>query len=308
MNAFKSVVLSLIFISIMFGITLGTFISAFADKDGSEDAISIAMTAAFVSEEGLDVYAEIAKYLEKKVGQDVNFLSGLSYSVVNEMTEAGEVSIAFVCGYPYVLSHDGKENPPVNLIAAPVMQSPLYEDKPVYYSYVIVKADSPLQSFKELKGKRWVYNDKISNSGYNMPRAKLIEIGETNGFFSKVLQSGSHEQSIRWVADGTADASAVDSLVLDYALATGEDYAKGVKIIEKLGPAGIPPIVRSVHLSDEEAQKIKDILLHMHEDPEGKAILDRAYVKQFVAVDDSLFDGVRKMHQMAVDANFMEIR
>lgn len=280
----------------------------YAEEDQPEQGMTMAMTAAFVSEEGLGIYEKIAEYLQKKTGEDMNFLTGLSYSTVNEMTEEGAVSIAFVCGYPYVLSHDGKENPPIELLAAPVMESPLYEGKPVYYSYIIVKNDSPLQSFEELKGKRWAYNDKISNSGYNMPRAKLIEIGETNGFFGEIMQSGSHEESIRWVSEGKADASAVDSLVLDYALATGEDYAKGVKIIEKLGPAGIPPVVRSAHLSDEKAEEIKSILLHMHEDPEGKEILKQALVKQFVAVDDSLFDGVRKMHQMAVDANFMEIK
>lgn len=274
----------------------------------TEKPITIAMTAAFVSEDGTAIYAKISNYLENKTGMETNFLTGLSYSTVNAMVEAGATDIAFVCGYPYILSHDGKETPPMELLAAPIMEADLYEEKPIYYSYIVVREDSEEKSFEGLKGKRFVYNDKASNSGYNMPRAKLVEIGETNGFFSEVLHSGSHEESIRWISEGRADASAVDSLVYDYALSVGADYMKNVKIIDKLGPAGIPPVVRSSNLSDEQADKVKNALLHMHEDPEGQQILKEAYLKKFVAVDDTLFDGVRKWHKTAVDAKFMEIK
>ena len=270
--------------------------------------ITIAMTAAFVSEKGTDVYGEIAEYLHKKTAFETDFLTGLSYSTVNEMVENGAADIAFVCGYPYILSRDGKENPPMKLLVAPVMESPLYEGKPIYYSYTIVPLDSDVKSFKDLKGKRYVYNDKTSNSGYNLPRAKLVELGETNGFFSEVTQSGSHEESIRMVAEGKADASSVDSLVFDYMLLDGDESTRKVKIVDKLGPAGIPPVVRSANLSDERAEKIKNALIHMHEDPEGQAILKSVYVKKFIAVDDTLFDDVRKFHKMAVDANFMDIK
>jgi phosphonate transport system substrate-binding protein len=277
-------------------------------KAGAEEKINVAMTAAFVSEGGVDIYKEIIEYIEKKIGIKAEFVTGLSYSTVNSMIEQGVVQIAFICGYPYVLSHDGTDTPPTKLLVAPVMDSPLYKGKPVYYSYVIVHKDSPFQSFEQLKGKIWVYNDKISNSGYNLPRAKLLEINETNGFFEKVSQSGSHEESVRMVAEGQADASAVDSLVLDYMRNENEAFANDVRIIEKLGPSGIPPVVYSTSYPEEKAMKIRQILIDMKDDPEGQKILHKAYLKEFVLVDDALFDDIRKDHQMAVKANFMEIK
>lgn len=289
---------------ILFSLTVSN--SSVAEE--KSEPVTIAMTAAFVTNNGTDIYGKISDYIGERTKLDTEFLTGLSYSTVNAMVEDGATDVAFVCGYPYILSHDKGESPKMKLLAAPVMESELYEDKPVYYSYVIVHKDSAVETFEDLKAKRWVYNDKTSNSGYNMPRAKMVEIGETDGFFSEVLHSGSHEESIRMVASGEADVSAVDSLVLDYALLTNEPYADQVRIIEKLGPAGIPPVVRSVNLSEERAAKVKEALLHMHEDPEGQAILKEAFVKKFVEVDDSLFDGVRKMHKMAVDANYMDIK
>lgn len=283
-------------------------IPAIKQSFAEDDVIRIGMTAAFTSEKGTDVYERIAEYLHKKTELETSFLTGLSYSTINKMIENGVVDIAFICGYPYILSHDGKENPMMKLLAAPVMESPIYEDKPIYYSYTIVPLDSVVTSFKDLKGKRYVYSDEISNSGYNLPRAKLIELGETNGFFSKVTKSGSHEESIRLVAEGKADASSVDSLVFDYMLLDGDEAAKKVRIIDKLGPASIPPVVQSANLSDNKAEKIRNALMHMHEDAEGQAILKSGHVKKFVAIDDIAFDDIRKFHKMAVDAKFMRIK
>lgn len=276
--------------------------------NADDDTINIAMTAAFVSEKGIGVYEEIGDYIEKKTGLKVEFVSGLSYATINAMIESGAAQMAFVCGYPYILSHDGKENPPTKLLAAPVNAMPQYKGEPKYYSYIIVRKDSPITKFEDLKGKTWVYNDDISNSGYNMPRAKLVSMGETKGFFGKIVKSGAHEESIRMVGAGEADASAVDSLVLDYALAEKEPYASEVKIIETLGPAGVPPVVYSSKLDEKKAQKIKQALLGMKGDPEGKAILDKAHLLEFVHVEENNYDDIRAMANSAKEAGFMEIK
>lgn len=280
----------------------------YADQRHDQDTLTIALTAAFVSEEGIDVYEDIAHYIEGKTGHHVEFISGLSYSVINSMIESGAVQIGFVCGYPYILSHDGQENPPTKLLVAPVHAAPHYKNEPKYYSYIIVHKDSPINTFDDLKGKRWVYNDEISNSGYNMPRAKMVSIGATDGFFSNVVKSGSHEQSIRMVGERKTDASAVDSLVLDYALSQEEPYASQVKIIETLGPAGVPPVVYSTHLSEDKMQDIKEVLLNMNHDPQGRVILAKANLSAFVDVDEENYDDIRAMEEMAKKAGFMEIR
>lgn len=281
--------------------------AAETSHDAPEDTVHIAMTAAFVSENGTGIYKDIADYISTKTGVKADMISGLSYDTVDRMLEAGAVQVAFVCGYPYVLNKD-KPQSSVKLMAAPVMADESYGGKPVYYSYIIVRKDSKAASFADLKGQRFVFNETISNSGYNMPRAKLVEMHETNGFFSAVERSGSHEESIRMVAEGKADASAIDSLVFDYARFTNQPYIEKVKIIDKLGPAAIPPVVYSPKLSPELAKKIQSALLGMDKDAEGQAILKRAYLKQFVEVSDEQYNDVRKMHDLAKSAKYITIK
>ena len=280
-----------------------------APEQGGRDhpEIRIVMSAAFVSESGVAIYDEIARYLGEKLQHKVAFISGFSYATINSMLDSGMADIGFICGLPYVMKKD-KPQPGIDLLLAPVMKDPKYKDKPIYYSYVIVHKDSKINNFSDLKGSRFVFNDEISNSGYNMPRAHLIELGETSGFFGDIVRAGSHEESIRMVALGKSDVSAVDSLVYDYDLVHNPGYVQQTKIIKTLGPAGIPPVVVSSKTSLYLREKIKAILLAMKDDPAGKAILKKVLIDRFTVVDDSNYDDIRQMQKKAQDSGYMVIR
>ncbi len=265
------------------------------------------MTAAFVSESGVTVYERICKYLSDRIGLEFVLVKGFSYSVVNGMLDSGAVDMGFVCGLPYVLKKE-LPSPTVRLVVAPVMKQSQYNNQPKYFSYVIAHIDSEFKSFGDLKGCNYVYNDEISNSGYNMPRARLVELGETHGFFGKVFRSGSHEESIRMVALGQADASSVDSLVLDYDIVKNPKFTQLVKVIEILGPAGIPPLVASIKMEPEHIEMVKKILLEMKDDQQGTAILDDAFIDRFEVVDDTNYDDIRWMKKLAESAEFLEIK
>ena len=115
-----------------------------------------------------------------KLNHKVAFIPGFSYATINSMLDSGMADIGFICGLPYVMEKD-KPQPGIDLLLAPVMKDAKYKDKPIYYSYVIVHKDSKINNFSDLKGNRFVFNDEISNSGYSMPRAHLIDLGETKG-------------------------------------------------------------------------------------------------------------------------------
>lgn len=273
--------------------------------------LRVALSAAFVSERGVSVYQHIVEYLQRKLGQELELVTGLGYETINSMLDDGAIDMAFVCGYPYVLLRDRPE-PRVTLVAAPVMKSARYQGKPVYYSDLIVRADSDITSIHDLRGRTYVYNEETSNSGYNLPRSRLIALGLTGGFFGKVLRSGSHEESIRMVADGRADASFVDSLVLEYDLvygpAHGDDAAQRVRVIESMGPSGIPPVVMRTAVPAAIRRELQHLLVTMHEDAQGRRILDAALVERFVIVDDGNYDDIRDHRRAAEAAGFQTLQ
>jgi hypothetical protein len=84
-------------------------------------------------------------------------------------------------------------------VAAPVLQGARYGGLPIYFSDVIVHADSGISSFSELRGRTWAYNEPLSQSGYGVTRYHLLSIGETGGFFGEVIEAGFRDL-IRMVA------------------------------------------------------------------------------------------------------------
>jgi phosphonate transport system substrate-binding protein len=279
-------------------------------------SLKMVVTAAFVSNAGLDVYDDIAGYLSKTTGYDIQVVSGLSYDQADEALARGAVEIGAICGLPYI--HKAEDDQ-VELLAIPVMATtagtwadvPGYDKVPgKYYSYTIVKKDSAIKDWSELRGKTYAFNDIGSNSGYNMPRYKLVQLGAKSWteYFSKVRVSGSHEESIRMVAEGLVDASSVDSLVLDFDRANDDPYASNVRVIEVLfdGGAGAPPFVISKKVDMSFKQSLQDAMTSMHRDPEGRQILKRALLREFMLPNDANYNDVRSFEDAARRVGFQD--
>jgi phosphonate transport system substrate-binding protein len=78
-----------------------------------------------------------------------------------------------------------------------------------YHAVVVVKADSPYKSLEDLKGKSFAYADPNSTSGFVAPSFFLREDGiNPETFFGRTGFSGSHENSILALLNGTYDAGA----------------------------------------------------------------------------------------------------
>ena len=282
------------------------------------EKLNMVVTAAFVSNNGISVYEEIAGYVAEKLAVEAQVISGMSYEESNMLLEQGIIQAGFVCGLPYTQKAAEEK---LELVAIPVMNTmagdfadaPGYEDVPgKYYSYTIVKKDSPINSWQDLKGKSYVYNDQTSNSGYNMPRYKLVQLGAKSWeeYFSRIEVSGSHEESIRMVAKGLVDASSVDSLVLDYDRHIGQADALNVKIIESLFPggAGAPPVVVGKMVDSQLKARLQAVLTNMHNDPKGMAILQKGLLKRFDPPSDANYDDIRNMEKAAKEVGFRDHR
>jgi phosphonate transport system substrate-binding protein len=79
-----------------------------------------------------------------------------------------------------------------------------------YYSMFFVKASSPYKSIDELKGKNLGLVDPNSTSGNNVPRFELDKMGisDADAYFGKVVFTGSHENALLALAQGTVDVAA----------------------------------------------------------------------------------------------------
>ena len=258
----------------------------------------------FLAPNMLPVYRAIAGAVGERVGIPTELVIETDYE--NCMKDVNDV--CFVCSLPYVVFERDEGGVPAVPIAAPVLVGDRYGESPIYFSDVIVRSDDPAETFLDLRGRSWAYNEPLSQSGYGITRYHLISIGETNGFFGEVIQAGFHETAITMVRDGLVDASAIDSQVLAVAMLEDPSLADSIKVIEALGPSTIQPVAVSKRLPGSLTADIQDVLLGMHEVEEFRPILAAGTVDRFVEVDGSAYDDIRDMLSACETANFMEIR
>jgi phosphonate transport system substrate-binding protein len=179
------------------------------------------------------------------------------------------------------------------------MEGRRYMNRPVYFSDVVVRSDSPFQTFADLRGARWAYNEPNSHSGYNVVRYHLATLGELHGYFGEVIESGAHQISLEMILAGQIDASAIDSTVLETELSRSPDLLGEIRVVDALGPSPIPPWVISRDLPGPTKDSVRRLFLEMHEDEEGAEILQGGMIKRFVAVSDRDYDPIREMEHTA---------
>jgi phosphonate transport system substrate-binding protein len=252
-----------------------------------EPRVRIAITPVLV-EHYLEVNRQLIAYVGEKLGQPTDLVQRRSYKEISDLLEKGEVDVAFVCGRPYVLDHDR--------FGLELLAAPLVYDQPIYYSYVIVPRDSPVQRFEELRGKRYAFSDPLSNSGHLVPVYMLARMGETpERFFTRSIFTYSHSANVEAVAVKFVDGASVDSYVYDYLAATNPRLTAKTRIIERSPPHGITPVVVRADLPAAAKARIRTVLLDMDQDPRGRDILRQLMIRRFVAVPDQLFDSIRQM-------------
>jgi ABC-type phosphate/phosphonate transport system substrate-binding protein len=249
------------------------------------------------------LYEFIARHAGRQLSLPTELAVGSSYAQLGSR----EVDIAFVCGLPYVEMARGGEAP-VEPLAAPILHGERFGGRAIYYSDVVVHRASRLRSFADLRGCSWAYNEPHSQSGYGITRYHLVCRGETNGYFSRVVEAGWHEEALRLVAGNEVDAAAIDCHVLAVALRTDPELAAHVRIIDTLGPSTIQPVVASRRLPQRLRADLRAFLLSLANDPVARPHLDHALVYGFKAVNDASYDDIRAMLGAVEAAGFLELR
>ena len=251
----------------------------------------------------MPVYQAVAQAVGRGLGMSTVLTAETDYEACLEDRH----DVYFICGLPYVLFAREGAWPAVPIVA-PVVAGERYGGEPVYFSDVIVRRDSPLQSFPELRGQSWAYNEPLSQSGYGITRHHLLGLGETDGFFGSVVESGYHEESIRMVQVGEVDASAVDSHLLDVELRNKPELRSSLRIIDTIGPSTIQPIAVSPRIGSDLRWEIREVLLRLHLDPVTRPLLDFGGIDHFTAVGPESYDDVRLMLEACEAAGFMHLR
>ena len=148
-------------------------------------------------------YAPLMEYLSRSIGTKVTLRVANDYAAVIEGQRAGNIHIGYYG--PSSFARALMTGAQVEAFAIDVNE----DGTKGYYSVFYVKADSAYQKIEDLRGKNMGLVDPNSTSGNNVPRYALNKMGITpEQFFGRVVYTGSHENAVIALQQGTVDVAA----------------------------------------------------------------------------------------------------
>jgi phosphonate transport system substrate-binding protein len=180
------------------------------------------------------------------------------------------------------------------------------EDVAEYHAVFIVKKNSTINTLDDFKGKTIAFQDPESTSGYLLPKAHLVQRGYEVSYKEpdKILPdesisyvfTGDDENTAFWITEGKADIGAVSNI--DLHDDAPEAIRDQLRVVDRT--IDVPRHIVS-HRSGMDpvlADRIKQILLDMDEDPKGILILEEfKNTKKYDEIPDKeeLFANINKM-------------
>ena len=219
----------------------GTLDAAYCDRDGDLVADFPEDPAAWVNPDTIifsytpvedpAVYQKVwdgfIQHMGAVTGKKVVFFPVQSYAAQYEAMRSGRLHVAGVNtgGNPVAVNCAG---------FVPFAMMATENGSFGYEMEIIVPADSPIQSPKDLKGKTLAFTSPTSNSGFKAPSAILkADFGLIADQDFKTAFSGKHDNSILGVANKDYEAAAVANSVLKRMIDRGVVDASKIRSVYK---------------------------------------------------------------------------
>ena len=214
------------------------------------------------SEKGDDSdYNTLIEITQRLTGFNIETIKVTDYNAAVEAMRAGRAHIAWYGGKTYIKA---AEIANAEAFAAGVRPG---ETNANYYAYFVVKADSKLKNFKDVKNKVLALNSIGSTSGDLIPQVELSKIDlstKNKNHFKKVYYAGSHDACLLSVLNEQADVCGMSSRNFEARLSDKTFTMDQVRIIHKSSPVPPPPLAYSKNIPLEDRNKIKKAVLEAH--------------------------------------------
>lgn len=197
----------------------------------------------------------------------------------------GTTDLGWICSTSYVDLATRGDDPSIQLAGvAWVPDDPDSNGRPVYFGDLVVRPDSGIETFDDLAGRRIGCNDPVSLSGHHALRFAMHDRGHDDMTFAQLVFTGGHHASLDMVVAGEIDAAVTDSVVRT-ARARVDPAVDALRVIERLGPWPVQPLVARSTLDPEQIDNVRRLILGASARADVKAELEAAALSHFVEVD-----------------------
>ena len=242
-------------------------------------------------------YRPVFDAIARSTGLRFDLKVAQSYGGVVEAMCNNAADIAFVGSVTYL---QAQKRGCAELLAVAVKGG-----RSVYYSGLFVRADSPIRSIGDLRGRRVAFGDVQSTSAFVFPVAMFLDAGiDPARDLAAVRMTGTHANSLAALLNGEVDAAALSFDSNDKAVRTNVPGARDLRVIARSEPIPYPPLIANIRLAPALRGRLRDAFEKIDRTPGITPEMIRGYggarVDGYVGqVPSDHFDpAIRKMAQI----------
>lgn len=242
----------------------------------------------------MDRYKPLSEYLTSRLGMKTRFTILSRYGDIIDRFVMRNLDGAFFGAFTSVLAME-------KLGVEPVARPLNLDGTSSAEGYIFVRRDSGIKDIKDMKGKTIAFVDRATATGYIFALAYFKEHGIKNplNYFKEYYFTGSHDSALLSVLDGKADIGVAKNKIIKERFKKDPVMEQEILIIARSIALPDVTLCLSKKIDRGLKERIKDILLNMDKDPEGRKVLERFGALRFVAASKEDFSIVYNLLKKA---------
>ena len=227
--------------------------------------------------------------------------AGLNFEVIDYPAPApvsvlwarDDLGLVMMCGLPFA-----QRSIRPTLIAAPIPAPARYEGQAVYFTDIVVRADSSAQTLADTFGGVVGYTLAESMSGGVAFLNYLQPLREQRGerLYRDAVGELIHARGVIEAIDaGRVDVGPLDSYYHDLLKQHEPQLTAKVRTIATTVPMPIPPLIATADLSEDELQRLRSALLATATEPSIEALMERLLLKGFAIADPDDYEVIAEV-------------
>lgn len=237
----------------------------------------------------IERYEPLGEYLFRKTGTKVTFKILPRYGNIVDNFKSSGLDGAFFGSFTYTLAH---AKVGVEVLVRPVA----LDNTSTYYGMIFVRKDSRIRTARDMKGKRFAFVDKATTAGYLLPLEYFHHhgISDYKQYLKEAYFTGTHEDAIYDVLNKKADIGAAKNTVFQRLAKADPRIMKELVVLKRSPDVPENALALRKDIDASVRDLLKDALLTMNLDPDGKKVLERFGALKFIETTNMEYDVVRK--------------
>lgn len=227
------------------------------------------------AQDSFAAYRDLADYLTLRTNVLTDLIFRKSYAELNDLVRTGAVDLALV-GYGGYLT--GQKQFGMVPLALGQVDGITRSD-----ALIVVRAESPARGLADLRDKTFAFTDPLSYSGHLAVRDWMQERGLVpEDFFERVLFTYSQSASVEALVGRVVEGAVVNAYRYRAYLARHPGVDGQLRVIARLPTPGGLVFAVAPNLQSDRRQFLREVLLGMHENPGGRAVLAGLMLERLV--------------------------